>query len=60
MTNAFGGRTGEWSRDLREEMMDDVEFDDTMEDMLANPAKFTVDCCGGTLDECPGLGFEFG
>lgn len=41
-------------------MMDDMEFDDAMENMLANPAKFAVDCCCGTLEESPGLGFEFG
>lgn len=40
--------------------MDDVVFDDVVEDMLADEPKLAIDCGSGSLEEGPGLGFEFG
>lgn len=46
-------------RDLREEVVDDMELDDVVKHMLANEAKFSVNRSGSAFEESPSFGLEF-
>ena len=56
-----GESSGEMGpRDLRKEMVDDVEFDDVVEHVLADEAKLSVNSSRSTFKEGPRFGLEFG
>jgi hypothetical protein len=50
---SFIGVVKRYGRDV---VVQDVGLDDTVEELAADEAEFTVDCCGGTTGISPGLG----
>lgn len=60
LLDGLGGLIGVVKGDGADIVMQDVGFDDAVEDAATDEAEFTVDCGGGTPGEVPGFGFVMG
>ena len=52
--DGFGGFVGVVERDGGDIVVEDVGFDDAVEELAADEAEFAVDGCGGASGICPG------
>lgn len=55
--DGLGGLVGVVEWDGGYEVVKDVSFNDTVEEMTTDEAKLAVDGCGSTARKCPGMSF---